>query len=293
LLLVRGGELLDMACQCIGNAGDPAKGRQMPVHYTAKKLNVVSISSPVGTQCPQAVGAAMASAYRGDKQVTATWLGEGTTAQGDFHYAMNFASVYLPPVIINVVNNQWAISTHRNLATGGKTFAARGEAFGLPGLRVDGNDFLAVYAVTQWAAQRARAGAGPTLIELLTYRRGAHSSSDDPSRYRATDEGRFWPGGCPIERLATHLTMLGQWSEERQIELERRVEKEVLTVFKEAETYGRLSEPTDMPAEMLFDDVYEELPPHLVRQRDELIRFNESQAAAQKNIEADDENRTK
>jgi 2-oxoisovalerate dehydrogenase E1 component alpha subunit len=288
IFLVRGGELLDMACQCIGNSRDPAKGRQMPVHYTAKKLNIVSISSPVGTQCPQAVGAAMASAYRGDKQVTATWLGEGTTAQGDFHYAMNFASVYLPPVIINVVNNQWAISTHRNLATGGKTFAARGEGFGLPGLRVDGNDFLAVYAVTQWAAQRARAGAGPTLIELLSYRRGAHSSSDDPSRYRATDEGRFWPGGCPIQRLAAHLILLGEWSDQQQADLEKRSEKEVMAVFKEAESYGTLAGPTGMPPESVFDDVYVELPPHLERQRDELIRFNESEASSAEDVDVDD-----
>ena len=276
LLLVRGIELLDMACQCIGNSKDNSKGRQMPVHYSSKEKNIVSISSPVGTQCPQAVGAAMASAYRGDKQVTATWLGEGTTAQGDFHYALNFASVYLPPVIINVVNNQWAISTHRNLATGGKTFAARAEGFGIPGLRVDGNDFLAVYAVTQWAAQRARAGAGPTLIELLTYRRGAHSSSDDPSRYRATDEGRFWPGGCPIERLANHLIRLGHWTEEQQKDLDREAEREVLATFKEAESYGTLGDVTGMPPESVFDDVYQELPPNLVQQRDELLEFQDS-----------------
>ena len=277
LMLVRGESLVDMACQCIGNRRDRSKGRQMPVHYTSRELNVVSISSPVGTQCPQAVGAAMAFAYRGEKHLAATWLGEGTTAQGDFHYALNFASVYLPPTIINVVNNQWAISTHRNLATGGKTFAARAEGFGLPGIRVDGNDFPAVYAVTQWAAQRARAGAGPTLIELLTYRRGAHSSSDDPSRYRAADEGRFWPGGCPIERLATHLILMGEWTEEQHKELERRAEKEVLAAFKEAETFGSLAEPGDFSPAMVFDDVYSQTPPHLQRQREELLRFHEQE----------------
>ena len=148
LMLVRGATLLDMANQCIGNQADNAKGRQMPVHYSWRKGNIVSISSPVGTQVPQAVGAAMANDYWGKSNLVATWLGEGTTAQGDFHYAMNFAGVYLPPVILNVVNNQWAISTHRNLASGGKTFAARGPGYGVPGVRVDGNDFLAVYAVT-------------------------------------------------------------------------------------------------------------------------------------------------
>jgi 2-oxoisovalerate dehydrogenase E1 component alpha subunit len=188
-------------------------------------------------------------------------------------------STYLPPVIINVVNNQWAISTHRNLATGGKTFAARGEGFGIPGVRVDGNDFLAVYAVTSWAAQRARAGAGPTLIELLTYRRAAHSSSDDPSRYRATDEGRFWPGGCPIERLANHLTLIGEWSEEQQRELDRRAEREVLATFKEAESYGTLAGPSDLPPESVFEDVYKDLPPHLKNQQAELLDFLQSDAS--------------
>src|SRR5690606_8449945 len=123
---------------------------------------------------------------------------------------------------------------------------ARGEGFGIPGLRVDGNDFLAVYAVTQWAAQRARAGAGPTLIEMLTYRRGAHSSSDDPSRYRATDEGRFWPGGCPIERLSNHLIQLGHWTEEQQKDLDREAEREILATFKEAESYGTLGDVSGM-----------------------------------------------
>jgi 2-oxoisovalerate dehydrogenase E1 component alpha subunit len=275
LMLVRGATLLDMACQCIGNRRDNAKGRQMPVHYSFRKGNIVSISSPVGTQFPQAVGAAMAAAYRGDDQLVATWMGEGTTAQGDFHYAINFASVYLPPVILNVANNQWAISTHRNLATGGKTFAARADSFGLPGIRVDGNDFLAVHAVTGWAAERARAGGGPTLIELLTYRGGAHSTSDDPSRYRPNDEGRLWPGGDPIERLARHLVRQRAWSEAAQEELSQKIEREVQAVYKEAETFGTLADgPYDSP-ETLFDDVYEHLPPHLVRQREEIRRQSE------------------
>jgi 2-oxoisovalerate dehydrogenase E1 component alpha subunit len=270
LFLLRGMPMLDMMCQCIGNQGDSAKGRQMPVHYTYRKGNLMSISSPVGTQFPQAVGAAMASAYRGEPNVTATWMGEGTTAQGDFHYALNFASVYMPAVILNVVNNQWAISTHRNLASGGKTFAARGDAYGIPGVRVDGNDFLAVYAVTQWAAQRARLGAGPTLIELLTYRVAAHSTSDDPSRYRPSDEARLWPGGDPIDRLARHLTGLGEWSEEKQTELEQTAQRRVLATYKRAESIGSLAAgPTD-PPETIVDDVYQEVPAHLERQREEL-----------------------
>jgi 2-oxoisovalerate dehydrogenase E1 component alpha subunit len=273
LMLLRGATLLDMANQCVGNRGDNSKGRQMPVHYSWRKGNIVSISSPVGTQVPQAVGAAMATDYWGKDQVVATWLGEGTTAQGDFHYALNFASVYMPPVIINIVNNQWAISTHRNLASGGKTFAARGHAYGVPGIRVDGNDFPAVYAVTDWARRRARAGAGPTLIELLTYRGGAHSSSDDPSRYRPNDEGRLWPGGDPIERLARHLINRGEWSEEKHEQLHKQIEKEVVAVYKQAESIGTLVEGSRLPPETLFDDVYAEVPWHLRRQRDELNKM--------------------
>ena len=122
----------------------------------------------------------MAFAYRGERRVVGAWIGDGTAAQGDFHHALNFASVFRPPCVLHVVDNQWAISTHRNLATGGATFAARADAYRLPGLRVDGNDFLAVYAAEAWAIERARRGGGPTLVELVTYRRDAHSTSDDP-----------------------------------------------------------------------------------------------------------------
>ena len=268
--LVRGMPLLQMMCQCLGNRHDHCKGRQMPVHYSWKKGNVVSFSSPVGTQFSQAVGAAMATAYRGENHATVAWIGEGTAAQGDFHYALNFASVFQPPVVLKVVNNQWAVSTHRNMASGGKTFADRAQAYGMPGIRVDGNDFLAVYAVTQWAAERARRDGGPTLIELLTYRCGGHSSSDDPRLYRADDEGRLWPGGDPIERLSRHLTNLGEWSDQRQTRLTQAMEQEVVSAFKKAESLGSSTDgPFDPPATM-FDDVYEKLPSHLVRQRDEL-----------------------
>lgn len=270
LFLVRGMSLLEMMCQCIGNQGDNAKGRQMPVHYTFRKGNLVSVSSPVGTQFPQAVGAAMASAYRSEDTVTAVWIGEGTAAQGDFHYALNFASVYLPPVVLNIINNQWAISTHRNVASGGKTFAARAEAYGLPGIRADGNDFLAVYAVMQWAVERARRGAGPTLIEFLTYRKGAHSSSDDPSRYRPGDEARLWPGGDPVDRLATHLKHLGEWSDEQHEELLARSAQEMTTKYKKAEKIGSLAQGPWDPPETIVENVYRTLPAHLRRQQEQL-----------------------
>lgn len=270
LLLVRGMPLLAMMCQAIGNRFDNTKGRQMPVHYSWKAGHVVSISSPVGTQFPQAVGAAMAFAYRGERRVVGAWLGDGTTAQGDFHYALNFASVYRPPCVLNVVDNQWAISTHRDLATGGATFAARADAYRLPGLRVDGNDFLAVHAAEQWAVERARRGGGPTLVEFVTYRHEAHSSSDDPSQYRAADEARHWPGGDPIERLKQHLIHLGEWSDEAHQNLDVALEHEAAATFKHAETYGSLATGLEHAPESMFDDVYETLPDLLRQQRDQL-----------------------
>lgn len=270
LYLVRGMPILTIMCQCIGNRFDHTKGRQMPVHYSWRAGNVVSFSSPVGTQLPQAVGAAMAFAYRGDRQVVGAWVGDGTSAQGDFHYALNFASVYSPPCVLHVVDNQWAISTHRDVATGGRTFAGRAEAYGLPGLRVDGNDFLAVYAVEQWAIERARRGGGPTLVELVTYRCDAHSTSDDPAQYRAANEAESWPGGDPIERLKRHLIGIGEWNDAADRQLNKALEQEIIATFEHAEAYGSASSGVDFPAATLFDDVYCNLPAHLQLQLEEL-----------------------
>ena len=270
LLLARGMPMVTMICQAIGNAGDNAGGRQMPVHYSWRAGNVVSISSPVGTQFPQAVGAAMAFAYRGQRRVVGTWIGDGTAAQGDFHYALNFASVFRPPCVLHVVDNQWAISTHRNIATGGATFAARAVAYHLPGLRVDGNDFLAVHAVEAWAIERARRGGGPTLIELVTYRHDGHSTSDDPTQYRAADEADHWPGGDPIERLMQHLIAIGEWSEQSHRSLSTALEQEVATTFQAAESFGTAANGLGHASEALFKNVYAGLPPNLQAQLAEL-----------------------
>ena len=267
---VRGRDMVSMICHCIGNIEDNVKGRQMPVHYSWREGHFISISSPVGTQFSQAVGVAMASAYRGLDEVTITWIGEGASAEGDYHYALNFASVFKPPVILNVVNNQWAISTHRNLATGGTNFATRGLPYGMPCFRVDGNDFLALFAVTKWARERAGAGKGPTHIEVLTYRTGAHSSSDDPSRYRPVDEHESWPGGDPIERLKNHLIAKGYWSENKHTELEERTDAAVMAAYKEAVTHGDLASGPYPPASTIFTEVYEEVPWHVQEQREEL-----------------------
>ena len=206
LYIMRDTGLVDMMCQCLSNSRDMCKGRQMPIFYQNKKNNMFTISGNLATQFPQAVGWAMGAAIKGEDDIAASWVGDGSTAEADFHYALTFAAVYNAPVILNVTNNQWAISTFQGFAGGERRpFAARGLGLGIPGIRVDGNDLLAVYAVTRWAADRARSGGGPTLIELVTYRGGAHSTSDDPTRYRPKDEWEAFPLGDPVERLKQHL----------------------------------------------------------------------------------------
>jgi 2-oxoisovalerate dehydrogenase E1 component alpha subunit len=173
-------------------------------------------------------------------------------------------------VVLNVVNNQWAISSHQEIAGGETaTFAARAIGFGLACLRVDGNDFPAVYAATKWAADRARANHGATLIELFTYRAASHSTSDDPSRYRPEDEWQNWPYGDPVARLSKHLSLRGEWSPERHKQLESELVDEVREAGREAEKYGTLDQGPSYSAKTMFEDVFKEMPWHLRRQRQE------------------------
>jgi len=272
LQVVRGQPLVALMCQLLSNTRDMCKGRQLPVMYHSAKANLFSISGNLATQFPQAVGWAMAAAIKGEDHIAATWTGEGSTAEADFHHALLFASVYRAPVILNVVNNQWAISTFQGTAGGEQSsFAARGPAYGLPGLRVDGNDFLAVYAATRWAADRARTGGGATVIELVTYRAAAHSTSDDPARYRPRDEYQSWPLGDPVERLKQHLIVLGEWSEERHKSLTEELDAHVAAAWKEALSYGTMNDGPRLDRDLMFEDVFKEIPEHLRRQR-ELLR---------------------
>jgi 2-oxoisovalerate dehydrogenase E1 component alpha subunit len=270
LLIARGYPILKMMGQVYSNALDPLKGRQMPVMYSSREHGYFTVSGNLGTQFIQAVGWAMASALSADNRIAASWVGDGTTAEGDFHYALTFAAVYRAPVILNVVNNQWAISSFQGIAGGEEaTFAARGIGYGLPALRVDGNDFLAVYAATQWAAQRARANLGATLIEHFTYRAEGHSTSDDPTRYRAVDEASKWPLGDPIERLAAHLIKRGDWSQEKQEALQDEVTKEIRAIQREAEASGTLGANITHSPKTMFEDVYQDMDWRLQRQRQE------------------------
>jgi len=263
--------MVELICQLMSNEGDPLKGRQLPVMYSYKRAGFFSISGNLATQVIQAVGWGMASAIKGDTKIASAWIGDGATAETDFHTALTFAHVYRAPVILNVVNNQWAISTFQAIAGGeGTTFAQRGVGAGIASLRVDGNDFLAVYAASQWAAERARANHGPTLIEWVTYRAGPHSTSDDPSKYRPADDWQRFPLGDPIARLKQHLLAIGEWTDERHEATQKELEAEVIAAQKEAETHGTLLDGRVPSAANMFDDVYKVMPEHLRRQRQQL-----------------------
>ncbi|CAN5134995.1 3-methyl-2-oxobutanoate dehydrogenase (2-methylpropanoyl-transferring) subunit alpha [soil metagenome] len=272
LLIARGWSLEDMINQIYSNRADRLKGRQLPVMYSVREAGFFSLSGNLTTQYPQAVGWAMASAARGDTRIAAAWCGEGSTAEGDFHSACTFASVYRAPVILNIVNNQWAISSFAGFAGGeATTFAARGIGYGIASLRVDGNDALAVLAATRWAAERARGNHGPTLIEHFTYRAEGHSTSDDPSAYRSAGEPGAWPLGDPVRRLRDHLIVLGEWDEDRHAAMDMDVAAQVRTAQKAAEKNGILGHGLHQPMETMFDDVFETLPWHLKEQRQQML----------------------
>jgi 2-oxoisovalerate dehydrogenase E1 component alpha subunit len=277
LLIARDYSLVEMMNQIYSNKGDKLQGKQLPIMYSAKDHGFFSISGNLATQYPQAVGWAMASAAKGDTRIAAVWCGEGSTAEGDFHSACTFASVYRAPVVMNVVNNQWAISSFSGFAGAeATTFAARAVGYGIAGLRVDGNDALAVYAATQWAAERARLNAGPTLIEHFTYRAEGHSTSDDPTQYRSAGEPNAWPLGDPITRLKQHLIGLGEWDEERHAAQDREVAEEIRAAQKEAEKNGILGHGLHQPLDTLFDGVFEQMPWHLREQRQMMLDEEEA-----------------
>ena len=273
ILIARGYPLVEMINQIYSNRADKLKGRQLPIMYSSRDHSFFTISGNLATQLPQATGFAMASAIKGDSRIAAAWVGEGSTAEGDFHAALTFAAVFNAPVIFNVVNNQWAISSFSGFAGSERTtFAARAIGYGIAGLRVDGNDALAVYAAELWAANRARANMGPTLIEQFTYRAEGHSTSDDPTQYRSAAEGKDWPLGDPINRLKLHLIAIGEWSEEQQAEMDRTLAEDVKAATKEAEKNGILGHGLHHPFATMFEDVFEDLPWHLKEQSEQAIR---------------------
>jgi pyruvate dehydrogenase E1 component alpha subunit len=267
IFLWRGFPLKAFVAQLFGNSRDLCKGRQMPNHFAAADQHCVSISSPIATQIPQAVGAAMAAKFRGDDAVVLVSFGDGGTSEGDFHVGMNFAGVYRAPVVFLCTNNQWAISVPSRAQTGSANFAIKAKAYGFEGTQVDGNDILAVHEVVQAAADKARSGEGPTLIEAITYRMGPHSSSDDPGRYREEAELEEWKAKDPIERFRSYLAEKGIWDEAFEKEVREQSKEEVAAAIDGEEKVGP-------PVwETMFTDVYARIPRHLQEQMDTLLRM--------------------
>jgi pyruvate dehydrogenase E1 component alpha subunit len=240
-LVFRGFPLELHVAQCIGNSMDLLRGRQMPVHAASRAHHVVSWSSVIGTQLTHATGAAMAAKIKGDDTVVLGFLGDGATSSAEFHVALNFAAVYEAPVVFLCQNNQWAISVPFSKQSGTPGVAEKAEAYGMPGECVDGNDVLVVKGAVHEAAERARAGGGPTLIECLTYRQMGHSSSDDPTRYRDPEEVEEWAKKDPIDRLVIHLIEKGIWSPEQTDDLEARIHDEVGAAIRKAEAAPALT----------------------------------------------------
>lgn len=262
--LYRGYPLRTFINQLFGNAEDPVKGRQMPVHHSIRKLNFVSISSPVATQIPHAVGTAWAAKMQGKDDVAVAFFGEGGTSTPIFHTSCNIAAVFKTPSILICRNNGWAISVPRSVQTAALTFAQKAVAYGMPGVLVDGNDILAMIHVVGEAAARGRRGDGPTLIEARTYRRGAHSSSDDPSVYRDPGEPKEWERRDPLDRLRKY--MLAKKEVDAKIEADMRAEigEQIADALKYAES--REAKP---PLHTMFEDVYADMPWHLREQSEE------------------------
>lgn len=263
--MYRGVPLDVMTSHLFGNKDDVAQGRQMPAHYTFKDKRFVSISSVIGTQIIQAVGCAMAAKSRGDKLIATTYFGDGATSSSDFHSGLNFAGVYKAPVLFFCVNNQYAISLPVSKQTACTELYRKGEAYGVTSVRVDGNDVIAVYQATKAAADRARRGDGPTLLELLTYRAGSHSSSDDPSRYRAKEESDQWVQKDPIERMKRYLQQVGIWSQEYEDEIWETTRFKINKAIADQENTAQPDWST------MFENVYAEMPESLKVQRDEFL----------------------
>lgn len=258
--LFRGFNLKTLFCQLFGNAEDLQKGHQMPVHWGDKRLNIVTSSSPLGTQLPLSVGVAFAARFRGDPIVTLSYFGDGATSTNDFHAALNFAGVWKVPTIFFCANNKYAISLSVQQQTASTTLAIKASAYGFEGVRVDGADVLAVYVATKTAADKARRGGGPTLIEAVAERIGGHTTSDDPTRYRDAAELEAAKARDPLERYRRYLTGKGLWDERFESTCQKEIDDEIAEAIRSAERVPRPSVRT------MFEDVYGTMPRRLVEQ---------------------------
>jgi len=264
-MLVRGFPLELYLAQAFGNARDVQKGRQMPSHPAGRAVNQVSWSSCIATQLPHAVGMAWAARHRGDRVVALAFLGDGATSHPDFHAALNFAGVLAAPVVFVCQNNQYALSVPVSRQSRAGSFAIKAAAYGVRGERIDGNDALVVHETVRTAAERAREGLGPTFLECVTYRRGAHSTSDDPSRYRSPLEEAEWAERDPLLRLRRSL----ERDRAFDAELEERLTREIDAEIDRAVTSAEADPKPDL--ESLFDDIYGVRPWHVDEQLRSLL----------------------
>ncbi len=270
-ILIRGYPLVKLISQLIGNSNDPQKGRQMPNHFGDRSVNYVTPSSPVATQVTQATGAAMAAKILGDKNVALVFFGDGATSTGDFHAGMNFAGVFQAPVVFVCQNNQYAISVPVKKQTASISIAIKANAYGFEGVRVDGNDILAVYRAVIDAVDKARSGKGPTLIESVTYRMGPHSTSDDPTRYRDAAEVDEWKKRDPVERFRLYLSKKNLLSEKEDQEIREKAAKEIDDAVAQAEKF------TPPTVESMFEDVYASMPWNLREQMEEAVKLSKKE----------------
>jgi pyruvate dehydrogenase E1 component alpha subunit len=270
--LWRGTTVRELVCQLIGNSGDVLIGRQMPCHFSDRKVLSVAWSSVIGTQLPHAMGAAWAAKLRGHDTVCMGYMGDGASSTGDFHAAANFAGVFKAPVVFFCQNNQWAISVPLSAQTASESIAIKAKAYGFPGVRVDGNDLFAVIDAARTAVERARRGEGPTLVEAVTFRMGGHSSSDDPTRYRSGELVTEWERRDPIARLRTHVRERGLVTEADETAWIEAINDEISKAVQEAEA---LPPPG---IETMFADVYATMPPHIAEQ----MRYAQAMGEGQK-----------
>lgn len=242
------------------NGRDPILGRQMPNHFGSRELNVVTVSSPLATKIPHAAGCAYAMQLQGEKSVAIVYFGEGSTSKGDFHVGLNIAALRKVPAIFFCRNNQYAISTRCDHQYTSEGVACKGAAYGIPAVRVDGNDYFAVHEVVSKARKHCISGKGPVLIEAMTYRMGAHSTSDDPSAYRKDKEVETWKPRDPILRLFRYLRAKKLWDEQRDQNYLDTLKKEVDAAIQKAK------ETPPPPLDSIIADVYFETPPLLKRE---------------------------
>ena len=264
VLMFRGFSLENFMNQLFSNEKDLGKGRQMPIHYGSKELNCMTVSSTLATQIPQATGYAYGQKVQGLDAVTLCYFGEGAASEGDFHAGLNMAAVQEAPVIFFCRNNGYAISTPSSEQYKGNGIASRGVGYGIKTIRVDGNDILAVLKATQLARAYATSESKPVLIEAMSYRLGAHSTSDDPSGYRTKEEEQKWQAHDPIHRMKNWMLKQDWWTEEQEVELFDRLREDVLAAVKVAE---KLDKPH---IDTMISDVYDVPPPQLQKQLDEV-----------------------